>query len=139
MISAKQLYDVYVACHSTEGCSVHAFDNAAGNGRLAVLVWLSVINHIGGTARALDLAATNGHYDVLQWLYQYHLSDAAHALLPLVPTRAAYDGAAGNGHLTCVQFLLSHYENLLSIASIELAARYVFICAVFNIFTMHCI
>lgn len=40
-----------------------------------------------------------------------------------IPTRLAYDSAAGNGHLDVLKYLLENYENLLSVSTVELAAR----------------
>ena len=103
-----------------------------------------------GTARAIDLAAGNGLGDMVRWLHGNYHADTLQNLpgspvstsvspsslheppstdlfrlkhtLPC-PTRLAYDSAAGNGCLDILQFLLSHYDNLLSVATVEFAAR----------------
>ncbi len=106
--------------HRDEGCTTGAFDNAAANGHLEVLKWLVFTRRReGGTSRALDLAAANGQLHVVHWLADH---------FQFIPSCLAYDGAAGAGHLDVLQYMLSKHDNLMSVATVELAARYVLCC-----------
>ena len=86
------------------------------------------------TSRAIDLASEHGHLDVLHFIrdkYKSYITTIhslstlpqAQAHTAICPSRLAFDLAAGNGHVAVLDFLVGSYENLCSVASIELAAR----------------
>jgi hypothetical protein len=107
--------------------SARALDMAAANGRVDILQWIHARFHLDTSttdavsAGALSPASVLGSPSALQQGQQQRRFRLKPSLA--APTRLAYDSAAGNGHLEALQLLLAHYENLLSVATIELAAR----------------
>ena len=117
----------YLHTHRTESYTEKAFDQAAGNGHVGVMEWLvntyhhdSIVKH---SSRALDLAATNGRLDVLLWIHTHLIHHPTHPMTELKPTRTAFDQSAGNGYLDILKHLVATYDDLISITSVELAAR----------------
>ncbi|EFA76650.1 hypothetical protein PPL_09955 [Heterostelium album PN500] len=85
--------------NSKSGCSTDALDYAAERGHLNIVEYLHHNRVEGCTKRALNLAATNGHLEVVKFLH-YNRSEGC--------TTAAADGASQNGHLETLRFLLDN-------------------------------
>jgi hypothetical protein len=82
-----------------EGCTTEAMNGAAGGGFVDVLDWLwNNRPAVGCTGRAVILAARGGHLRALECLMTRY---------PHFYTAAAFDHAAGAGHLLLLQWLTS--------------------------------
>lgn len=75
--------------------SSNAFDNAAANGDMEALLWLSNVMKIKGTDRAPVNAALKNHLEVLQWLISkgYNVDNSL------------FDRVAAKGHMNIILYL----------------------------------
>ncbi|KAF0692679.1 Aste57867_16264 [Aphanomyces stellatus] len=77
------------------------FKQVTGNGHLDAVKYIH--SHDGVfPATAIDAAATNGHLDIVQWLRTN--TDATCSYIALL-------GAARNGHMAIVHFLIEHFRD----------------------------
>ncbi|KAF0696877.1 Aste57867_12396 [Aphanomyces stellatus] len=131
----------FLHAHRSEGGTTDAMDVAAAHGHVHVLEFLHAHRAEGCTHRALNLAAHAGHLSTVRFLCRHYLDSSRptialeiaagsghlhvvqclHQVTPRCST-AAVDGAVAAGHLTLVEFLLTHRVEGGSVDAVQSAA-----------------